>query len=194
MNQYLSNYLSTHDCVATKDAETLGVSRAMLSYMVKTGELVRLASGVYSLPDVVGDDLWLISSRSPNIIFSHETALVLWQLHNRIPELASITIPQGASVPRSIASRVTTHRIRPQFHELGKTTVRTFLGHEVPCYDRERTICDVIKSYSRMDVESYANALRTYASSGVADTSLLFSYARRLGIEARVHRALEVLL
>ena len=92
-----------------------------------------------------------------------ETALNLLGLSNRIPAMPSITIPYGGSVPHSIASAVNAYRIRPELHDLGRGTEETFMGNEVACYDRERTICDIIRSYSRMDVETYANAIRNYA-------------------------------
>ena len=136
----------------------------------------------------------LIGMRSDNIVFSHETALNLHGLSNRIPARPSITIPYGGSVPHSIASAVNAYRIRPELHDLGRGTEETFMGNEVACYDRERTICDIIRSYSRMDVETYANAIRNYAGSREKNIPQLVSYAQAMGIERKVLKVMEVLV
>jgi len=194
MDEKLASYFEKHDYIVVAEAQKIGVSRAMLSFWTKNGELERVAHGVYALPGRMDDDLLLIAERSPNIIFSHDTALSLWQLHNRIPDKPTITIPQGCSVPHSIANSVEAHRIRPGLHRLGCTKIKTFLGHEVPCYDRERTVCDVIRAYSRMNIETYAGAIRNYAQSPEHNLPRLFAYARELGVESKVHRVIEVLI
>lgn len=39
--------------------------------------------------------------------------------------------------------------------ELGKTTLRTPAGNDVPAYDLERTICDVIRSRNKLGTETF---------------------------------------
>ena len=190
----LKVYLTEHGLIRNPEAEALGVSRAMLSFLVKGGELQRVAQGVYALPDTIPDELVIVSNRSPLVVFSHETALALHKLHNRIPDKPTITIPQDYRIPRSIEKEVKTYRIKRENHELGRTTVSTFMGNIVPCYDPERTICDIIRSYSRMDIETYADALRTYAKFPARNIPRLMEYAAVLGIEQKVLKTMEVLI
>ena len=190
----IGEYFKGNDFLRVADAEKMGISRAVLSQMAKRGELQRVAQGVYARVDAVPDELALIGMRSDNIVFSHETALNLQGLSNRIPAMPSITIPYGGSVPHSIASAVNAYRIRPELHTLGRGTVKTFMGNEVACYDRERTICDIIRSYSRMDVETYANAIRNYAGGREKNIPRLVSYAQAMGIERKVLKVMEVLV
>ena len=194
MNDRLENRFKSHSTIDIPSAEALGVSRATLSYLVKTGELRRLARGVYSPASEIPDELVIIASRSPNIVFSHETALVLLGLHNRIPALPSVTLPTGKRVPHSIETAVSVYHIKPEFHGLGLAQAKSFMGNTVPCYDRERTVCDMVRSYSRIDEETYVGALRNYAARRDKNLPRLFDYARTMGIEAKIHKALEVLL
>ena len=194
MDGKLKAYFRENDYLRNGVAERLGFSRAALSGMVAQGELRRVAQGVYALPDSLTDELAVIAGRSPNVVFSHETALALHKLHNRIPAKQTITVPQGCNAPRSIAASVKVYRVRPECHGIGKSEALTFMGHWVPCYDPERTVCDIIRSYSRMDVETYSNALRTYAGSRKRDLPRLMEYARALGIEKKVRKAIEVLV
>ena len=194
MNRALLEHFERHFVLDVSTAEKLGVSRATLAYLAKSGALQRLSHGVYALASEVADELVAVAARSPWIVFSHETALALHRLHNRIPDVPSITLPEGKRVPHSIEKSVTVHHARNGFYDLGLTAVKSFPGHAVPCYDAERTICDVIRSYSRIDEETYVGALRNSAKWPERNPSRLFGYAQTMGIEDKVHRAMEALL
>ena len=43
--------------------------------------------------------------------------------------------------------------IKPELFDLGKTELKTPAGNLVPCYDLERTICDVIRSRNKLGIE-----------------------------------------
>ena len=45
--------------------------------------------------------------------------------------------------------------IKPKLFELGKTMLQTPAGNPVPCYDLERTICDVIRSRNKIGTETF---------------------------------------
>ena len=77
MNKILTEYFKSHTVIDVPTAESIGTSRAMLSYLVKTGELQRLAHGIYLPASEIADELVAVSCRTPIIVFSHETALVL---------------------------------------------------------------------------------------------------------------------
>ena len=66
-------------------------------------------------------------------------------------------------------------------------------GNEVPCYDVERTICDIIRSRARLDDESVLAGLRNYATSR-KNLNRLAEYALRLGVAEKVKSTLEVAL
>ena len=193
MEGRLKKYFERHQTLTVSKAGAIGISRAMLSYMVRHGKLRRLAQGLYAPVDEIPDELLVISLRSPHIVFSHETALVLHKLHNRIPAMPTLTIPTGCRSPHSLDNAVTVYHIRKSLFDLGKTVVTSFQGNAVPCYDYERTICDVIRSRSRMDVETYTGAIRAYAASSSKNLPLLFRYAKEMGIERKVHMVMEVL-
>ena len=194
MDNALSEYFKHHATIDVPTAESIGTSRAMLSYLVKNGELQRLVHGVYLPASEIADELVAVSCRTPLIVFSHETALALHKLHNRIPAIPSVTIPTGKRIPHSIENAVTVYHVRQGYYELGLSTANSFQGHIVPCYDGERTICDIIRSYSRIDEETYVNAIRNYAQWSAKNLPKLFDYAQKMGISGKVHKAMEVIL
>ena len=51
-------------------------------------------------------------------------------------------------------------RIKADLHDVGLTTAKTPFGHTVPVYDMERTICDLLRSRSRIEIQTFQGALK----------------------------------
>ena len=106
MKDVLFQFLKTHETLSVAEASAMGISRAMLSFWAGQGAIQRVAHGLYASADAIPDELALIAGKSKDIVFSHETALALHRLHNRIPLLPSFTLPTGRRSPRSLDGRV----------------------------------------------------------------------------------------
>ena len=194
MNKRLTDYFGHHHAIDVPTAKAFGISRAMLSHLVKTGELQRVAQGLYTPAMEIADDLVAISCRSHFIVFSHETALALHKLHNRIPAIPSVTLPSGKRIPHSIETAVSVYHVKKEYHGLGMAETTSFLGNPIPCYDRERTICDIVRSRSRIDEETYVNAIRNYARLPEKNLPRLYAYAEEMGLSRKMHEVFEVIL
>ena len=180
--------------ISTRQVLDLGISKTTLTNYVRAGKIERVGSGVYMLPDMIEDDMYSLSLRSKWIVFSHDSALFLNNLAERTPFSHSITIPSNASVPKSIRRDVSCYYVKPELYGLGVTARKTTFGHEVPCYDLERTICDLIRSRSRYSVELVTEAVKAYAGSNEKDLNRLSEYAERFHIMKALKPYLEVLL
>ncbi len=180
--------------ISTKQVLDLGISKTTLTNYVRAGKIERVGTGVYMLPDTIEDDLYSLSLHSKWIIFSHDTALFLNHLAERTPFTHTITIPSNASLPGSMRQICNCHYIKPEFYQLGAMIQRTTFGHEVPCYNPERTICDLIRNRSAFSVELISEAVKAYAGSQEKDLNLLSEYAEKLHILKALKPYLEVLL
>jgi len=193
-SKILQDLKKRNSVITTAQVLQLGYSKALLTKYVKAGLLERSGHGVYTLPDTVTDDLYGLMLRSSKIIFSHETALFLNGLSERTPFRHSITIPSNAALPSSIRDKCACFYIKPELHELGLTEKQTTFGHPVRCYNRERTLCDLLRSRSRCDEETVIGALKNYAAAEEKNLNLLAGYARRLRVGKALKRYMEVLL
>ncbi|MDO5123853.1 MAG: hypothetical protein Q4D44_04210 [Eubacteriales bacterium] len=180
--------------VETKIAAEHGISKAMLCKLCKENKIHRIVKGQYILPDDMQDELLSISKRSANIIFSHETALFLHGISDRTPFEHTITAPSGCIPSASIKSECKVYYIKPELFELGKTVLKTPAGNDVPTYDLERTICDVIRSRNRIGTETFLSALKLYAANPKKDLNKLNAYAKKMRVSNVLHQYLEVLL
>ena len=180
--------------IETKIAAQRGISKAMLYKLCKEDKIHRIVKGQYILPDDMQDELLAISNRSERIIFSHETALYLHGISDRTPFEHTVTAPSGCIPSSAIKSECKVYYIKPELFELGKTTLRTPAGNDVPAYDLERTICDVIRSRNKLGTETFLAALKMYAASPKKNLNQLNTYAKQMRVEKVLRQYLEVLL
>ena len=52
--------------------------------------------------------------------------------------------------------------VKKELLDVGKEIIKNSFGHEIPIYNRERTICDLVRSRSRFEIQDYQTALKTY--------------------------------
>ena len=180
--------------IETKIAAQHGISKAMLFKLCKGEKIHRIVKGQYVLPDEIGDELLSISRRSASIIFSHETALFLHGISDRTPFEHTVTAPSGCVPSAAIKAECKVYYIKPELFGLGRITLTTPAGNNVPVYDLERTICDVIRSRNKIGTETFLSALKLYAASPKKDLNQLKQYAKKMRVSNVLRQYLEVLL
>ena len=78
--------------------------------------------------------------------------------------------------------------------DLGKTTITNQFGHEIPMYDLERTICDLVRSRRNFEIQDFNMAIKTYLQRSDKDLNCLMVYAKAFRIEKIIRQYMEVLL
>lgn len=183
-----------HGTVLSADLDAYEIPRVYLQRMVAEGKLERVDRGVYVSTNSIEDEMFSMQTKYPKLIYSHETALYLHGLSDRTPFEYSASVPSGYKVVGSVAERFKIYYIKKELHELGVETVKSSHGNPIRTYNVERTICDLIRSRSRIDIQILNDALKRFVKLKSADHSLLMDYARKLKIEAVLKSYLEVLL
>ncbi len=183
-----------HGTVLSADLDIYEIPRTYLQMMVAEGKLERVDRGVYVSIDAIEDEMYAMQTKYPKLIYSHETALYLHGLSDRTPFEYSASVPSGYKVVGSVADRFKIYYIKKELHELGVETVRSSHGNPIRTYDVERTVCDLIRSRSRIDVQILNDALKRFVKLKSADHSILLEYARKLKVEAVLKNYLEVLI
>lgn len=180
--------------IRTADAVRAGLSRPALGSLVKSGRLERIAHGQYIRSEDMPDELYLLQQRSDKIILSHETALFLHGMAERTPLRHSLTIPSGSRLSPALSDGCKLYYVKPDLYGLGQCFVKSKMGHEVRAYDVERTVCDVLRSRSRIDTQVFAEAIKSYAAGKNQDWNKLRDYAEAFHVTKLLRQYLEVLL
>lgn len=172
-----------HGMLQTSEVVKRGIPKSVFYNYVKEKELEQAAHGVYVSPDAWVDGMYLLHLRCSQGIFSHETALFFHDLTDREPSPYSITVRRGYSTTRLKADGILVYTIKPELHDVGKSTARTPFGHTVPAYDMERTICDLLRCRSSIEMQTFQGALKMYARRKEKNLRRLMQYAGLFRVE-----------
>ncbi len=180
--------------ITSAEAQEAGATRPAFSDYVRRHGLERTSRGVYIDPDVFPDEMALLQKRFPKAVFSHDSALYLHDLTDREPMPISVTVDSNYNAGPLRDQGVRVHYAKPEWYELGLTEVKTPGGLNVRAYDKERTICDLIRKRAAFDPAVFGQAIRDYSRSKDKDLARLSSYARTMNMESRVYEVMEVAL
>jgi predicted transcriptional regulator of viral defense system len=180
--------------VTTAQANEAGVSNERLRLLVHSGDLERVTTGIYVLPDEFTDKMYIVQLRRPKIIYSHETALFLHELTDRDPINYMVTVPTGYNPTRLREDGFTVFTIKRELHEIGVTKLTTMFGNSVKAYDMERTICDCLRSRNQMDIAIVTDAIKRYAKRKDKNLNQLMQMAETFKVTKQLRSYMEVLL
>ncbi len=180
--------------VVTNEVEKQGIPRHYLTPLVREGKLDRVSHGVYVTPDAFEDEMYMLQMKSPKVVFSHETALFFHDLTDRDPLEWSVTVPNGYNATKLRDSGIQVFSVKKPLHLMGTTEVETLFGRKVTAYNKERTICDIIRNRNNMDVAILNDALKRYLASKDKNISLLMKYAKELRVQKILRSYMEILL
>lgn len=180
--------------ITRTEALEAGVSNGTFYNFIKQNQLQKVAGGIYVALDACPDEMNLLQLRYPKAIFSHGTALYLHDLAEREPVPLSVTVPSNYNAGPLSNTGAKVHYVKPSFYELGVCEMESPEGNPIRSYDRERTVCDIVKRRSTMDVSSFNYAMQSYAQSQNKNLGRLGEYAQTMGIESQVRNVIEVLL
>ena len=131
--------------------------------------------------------------RYPKYIYSGLSALYLHHLTDKIPIDLYVTCPRGYHPYRkNLIALSVTYISNNALYNLGITETKTMFGNLIKVYDKERTICDLIKYRDNYDGETFVKAMKTYVKGNI-DQRKLFRYAKVMKIEKKVFEILEVM-
>ncbi len=180
--------------VTTAMVTAAGISRGNLKYLVEKGLLEKSTRGVYILPEAWDDEIFNLQSRFKRGIFSHETALFLWDLTDRTPNVYAMTFPATYNVTKPKQAKINCIQCKAEWYELGVVETKTPGGNIVRTYNQERTLCDILRPNSSVDIQIISESFKRYATKKNKNIPLLSEYAKMLKVEKKLRSYLEVLL
>ena len=177
--------------ITARDIEKNNINRYYIRELEKKGYIKRILHGIYALSNKDINEFWLMSQRYKKGIFSHNTALYFYGLTDRTPLKTDITFPNSIRLNNDYLK---IHYIKNERLNLGLTTIELEKGVEVPVYDLERTICDIIRDKNKIDPQIFNMAMKEYAKKEKKNLRLLYKYAKEFNIEKKLQQYMEVLI
>ncbi len=180
--------------ITTFDAINNGISKPTLSKFIKQNDYERVFRGIYCSKDVWQDDLYLFSLRCPKTIFSHETALFLLDMTDNEPFHYTVTVKTGYNATHLRNDGIKVFSIKKELFEMGVIKLTTPYGNKVLTYNAERTICDILRSKSKIESRVFSDAMKQYVKRKDKNLHLLVEYSKKLRVNNSLNKYLEVLL
>lgn len=182
--------------ITTAEAVSKGIRKNAFRELVNEGKIQRISQGLYGFPEETIDEYLYYSSRLPSGIFSHATALYLWNLTTKIPTDYFMTIKSGSNVSRikERGQHITFYYVQKELFHLGLTETESPFGRKIRVYDQERCILDIVKNKDKVDKQVFTESLKNYFSSSSMNLPRLIEYAKLMNLKAAVTMYTEVLL
>ena len=161
---------------------------ADIQLMMSEGLIEKVKRGFYHwVEDWNGNEVAIINRLFPDAVLCMETALFYYGYSDRNPAEWNIAIDKNVSKQRTTIDYpfVKAYRIEPALLSLGETTGEINLT-EVRIYDRDRTICDVLRNMNKMDKEIFNKAIQGYVKDSKKNIPNLMQFAKALRIQKRV--------
>lgn len=181
--------------VTRKDVVDGKIPTIYLSRYVRKYNLNQIARGFYAEENWIVDPYVVFQYKYPQFIYSFASAIYLQNLGDIIPNYLEVTGPLNYRPMSKSNYGVITHTDTvDESYNLGITDIYTNLGNKIKVYDKEKTICDLIKFKDKVEFEVYVKALKNYAKSQDKNVNKLMRYARILKIENKLRNQMEVIL
>lgn len=188
LNKFLEN---NNGIIFTSDLTNINVPRQYLTILKNKGVIDKVSRGIYIQTNKIKDEFYLIQSRFKKGIFSHNTALYFHELTDRTPYKIDMTFSDNYRLKND---SIIPHYVKEELYEIGKIEIKSPKGFYINIYDRERTLCDIIKSRNKIDSQIVLGAIKMYAKDKNKNLVLLSKYAKIFRIEKVLKQYMEVLI
>ena len=196
VEEKIENIVKTKNGYVTrKDIDRNRIPSIYLSRYVKKHNLIQVVRGFYAREDWIVDPYLIFQYTYPQFIYSFNSAIYLHGLGDILPNYLEVTGPFNYRPMSKNRDDVMTHTDTvDESYNLGITDTKTSLGNVVRVYDKEKTICDLIKHKDKIEFEVYVKALTRYARSKDKDINKLMRYAQIMKIENKVRNQIEIII
>lgn len=177
--------------ITTKQAGENNISREHLSKLTQKGVIQRARVGVYKLCDIENDLYYIYQIKHPPTIVSHLSAMYLHGFLEEEPKYIDFSVYAKYTDDRKDKA-IKLHYVNYDIHDYGLTTIKTKQSNAVRIYDIERTVCDIIKSNTKIDERLFYVSLKNYFSSDKCDIEKLRKYASYLNVEKKVEKYIKI--
>lgn len=174
----------------TRDLKKNNIHLQYLKQLINDGDIKKVARGVYLEKNKEVNEFFLLSEKYKSGVFSHNTALYFYDLTDRTPLKIDITFPSKVTIHDNT---IKTHYANTKFYNIGITNLKLQDGTIIKVYNKERTICDIIRARNKIDPQILNTAIQEYFKSKDNDYILLMNYAKIFGIEKILRNYMEVL-
>lgn len=176
----------------TKDLNEQGITNYEISKMLDEGLLSKVYQGVYSISDISKLNLSDINVIIENGIISLVSAAAYYKLTTGEEGKITITLNREQKPPKLPYELFCYYYTTSKFYEVGLQVIDQD-GRQIKIYDKERTVCDIIKHRSKYDLSLVREVIVNYLACEDRDIPKLKEYAHELRVYNILQQYLDIL-
>ena len=171
----------------TVELKDLGLSSRQIKRLLNEGIITKTKRGFYELTDYVIREEVIIARLFPREVIFLESALFHYDYTDRIPPAWQIAVDRYSKTTqyRIDYPLIEPYYLEPKFLDIGVDIIEID-GIEIKIYNRDRTICDVLRYEKKLEKEVFYNAIGRYIEDSKKNIRKLFEYAEIFNIKNKV--------
>ena len=178
--EQLTELFTSKRFLSASEIRAAGIPSMFITVLLRSGKIVRVARGVYSLAERTAaetDDLELLSRIVPSGVICLVSALRFHKLTDENPREISIAVPRGYHTPGISYPPVRYFTFSGKAFSSGIETSE-FAGTRVKVYSIEKTIADCFKYRNKIGQDIAVAALREAVSQNRIDYNYLWNFVK----------------
>lgn len=176
--------------IKLSDFTACGFHNTELNKLIEKGYVEKIKTGYYEWidGDIVSDAV-VIGKLFPEGVVCLDSALFLYGYTLKTPSAWHVAVSKNKKKSKYKINYppMQFYFLIDNYMELGLSEIM-FEGHLMKIFDRDRTICDIIRYELKMDKEVFNYAIMTYVKDPKKNIRNLLDYAEKMNIKNKVSR------
>jgi predicted transcriptional regulator of viral defense system len=179
----------------TSELKEMGLTSRQIKRMVQEGIISKIKHGYYELTEYIPNDLVIVARLFPDSVIFLESALFYYGYIDRVPQEIQIAVDRSSKTTKYDIEypMVKPFYMEPRFLEVGVEAIEID-GVKIRIFNRDRTMCDVLRFEKKMDYEVFSSAIESYIKDPNKVVRNLFEFAEILNIRNKVQTYIGVRL
>lgn len=180
----------------TNELKKLGLNSRQIKKLVEENIIRRIKKGYYEMNEVIYPEEVLIAKLFPNAVIYLESALNYYGYTDRIPKEWQIAVDKDSE--KTQYKNLEYPKIKPFYieKEYLQIGLASFYmnGIEIKIFDRDRTICDILRYKNKIEKEIFNNGIQKYLKDPKKNIVQLYKYSEELKVRSKVETYIGVWL
>ena len=177
----------------TSELNTLGINYRQIQRLLDEQIIEKIKHGYYILTNSFPREEVIIARMFPDAVIYLESALFYYDYTDRVPNLWQIAVNKHSYPKQYNISymKIKPYFIKEEYRQLGINNI-IIDNVKVNIYDKNKTICDVLRYENKIDNEVFTNAIKNYINDNEKDIRTLMEYGDKLNVSNKIQKYIGV--
>ena len=179
----------------TYQLNELGFYSRQINKLIENGDIAKIKRGFYELTGNIYPEEVVIARLFPNAVIFLESALMVYEYTDRIPSSWQIAVDRNSEKNQYKIDYplIDVFYMEPKILDVG-VDINQIENVDVKVFNRDRTICDVLRHENKIEREVFSNAIQRYVKDPKKDIKKLLEYSNLLNLKNKVQTYIGVWL